>query len=86
MKNVRAFESLGSKDLYSELQFKEFADRLSNHALRFVMNGGVVTHISPSVESTQADVLNIQRGVLSMLQVRQVKERTILRVTEVSSY
>lgn len=56
--------------------------RLSSHALRFVMQNGVVTHVSPSVKSTQTDVLNIQRGILSMIQVRQVKDE-MLEVTEV---
>ena len=36
------------------------------------MSDGTVTKIQPSVESTQPDVLNIQRGILSTLQVKQV--------------
>ena len=36
----------------------------------------MVEEIQPSVESLKADVLNIQRGILSMLQMRQEITRT----------
>lgn len=80
--DAKIYESLGSfKDNYNELKSDDLVKRLSSHALRFVMQNGVVTHVSPSVKSTQTDVLNIQRGILSMIQVRQVKDE-MLEVTE----
>ena len=57
---------------------------LSWKVLRFTMKNGVVDAINPSVESTKTDVLNIERGILSMIQVRQVENE--LNVIEVSLF
>lgn len=59
---------------YQELVKSDFAKRLEEHALKFEMSGGLVKSISPSTKSVQSDVLNVQRGVLSMFQVRKVSE------------
>ena len=70
------FESLGSneKDIYKELGDSNFARRLEKHELKFEMKNGLVKQITPSTKSIQSDVLNVQRGVLSMIQLRQVSE------------
>lgn len=69
-------ESLGESDEYVLLESNALSDALSKHALRFKMLNGMVEKIHPSIESLKADVLNIQRGILSMLQMRQEITRT----------
>ena len=74
---MKFFESLGPNekdDTYKELGKSEFARRLEKHELKFEMKNGLVTQITPSTKSIQSDVLNVQRGILSMIQVRQVTE------------
>merc|ERR1712013_363283 len=56
----------------------DFAKRLTAKGIRFSMRNGVVKKLKPSEESKEADVLNIQRGLLSMFQVRgknQIKRK-----------
>ena len=79
--DIQIEESMGEKDNYIPLKATGFTIRLSKYTVRFTMKDGVVTSINPSVESTRADVLNIQRGILSMIQIRQVKNE--LNVVEV---
>ena len=69
-------ESLGESDEYVLLESNTLSDALSKHALRFKMLNGMIEEIQPSFESLKADVLNIQRGILSMLQMRQEITRT----------
>ena len=74
---MKFFESLGANqnDIYKELIKNDFSNRLEKHDLKFEMRDGMVKRITPSTKSIQSDVLNVQRGVLSMLQVRQVSEK-----------
>ncbi|XP_066921867.1 uncharacterized protein [Clytia hemisphaerica] len=75
LSDVKFFESLGSDSNYIELPKNDFALRLEKHSLKFEMGNGGIKKITPSTRSTQSDVLNVQRGILSMLQVRQVNEK-----------
>lgn len=75
LSKVKFFESIGSNDKYTQFPRNDLIDRLEKHPLKFEMKKGVVKKITPSVKSIQSDVLNLQRGILSTLQVRSVTEK-----------
>lgn len=81
---TKFFESLGSKDSFKLIPSTDFVKRLEENHLMFKLNDGVVTSITPSVKSTKSDVLNIQRGLLSALQVRDVMPSITKELVEVS--
>ncbi|XP_065667671.1 uncharacterized protein LOC101240168 isoform X3 [Hydra vulgaris] len=76
LSKVTFHQSLGESESekFEPLPAYDLANRLTKYPLLFYMNEGHVVKVQPSVESTQPDVLNIQRGILSMLQVKNVND------------
>jgi len=69
---VKFYESFGVEGKYQQLASNDFMKSLEKHSLKFEMKDGVVSKLTPSVKSVQSNVLNVQRGILSSLQLRGV--------------
>ena len=56
------------------------AEALQEFPLQFTINNGIITEIRPALKERQKEILNIKRGILSSLQVRWSKKRTVYEV------